>query len=108
MSGPASHDRCAKCGFILGPRRRIIGEFAYHTDCSPETYGTTLPVIRQEPLEITLRDFFAAAALTGFLSDIRRQYPERDGPEATDLREAAAIESYRFADAMLEARKAKP
>lgn len=104
----ASHDRCAKCGFILGPRRKIINDLAYHTDCSPATYGTTLPVIREEPLEITLRDYFAAAALTGLLADRCRQFPEREGPEATDWREAAAAESYRFADAMIAARKAKP
>ncbi len=104
-----SYDRCAKCGFILGPRRRIIGDLAYHTDCTPDTgYATTMPVIREQPMEITLRDYFAAAALTGMLADSRRRYPEKEGLEATDWIEAAALEAYRHADAMLEARKAKP
>ena len=46
-----------------------------------------------------LRDHFAAAALTGLVAT-----PSTDGETVSTLSESA----YRFADAMLEARKAKP
>ncbi len=75
-------------------------------DMDPDTQR--IETVRSAFDGMSLRDYFAAAALTGLLADRCRQFPEREGPEATDWREAAAIESYRFADAMLEARKAKP
>lgn len=105
----ASHDRCAKCGFVLSHRRQIIGGLTYHHDCYPDTgYGTAAPVIRVQPIEITIRDYFASAALTGLLADRFRQFPEAEGANATDYNEAAAKYAYRFADAMLKAREAKP
>lgn len=96
-----TYDRCAKCGYILGPKRRIIGEFSYHTDCAPDTtgYATTMPVIREQPVEMTLRDYFAGMALMGSIA-----FPT---PGQEKIPENAARWAYIYADAMLEARKAK-
>ncbi len=90
MTSTSSHDRCAGCGLILGPHRRIIGDLVYHTDCGPH--------IRKQKEEPTLRDHIAMAALTGILA-----YGSRTADADTD-----AKWSYVYADAMLEARKAKP
>lgn len=56
-------------------------------------------VIRQGHVP-TLRDRFAMAALQGMMC-----HADRFGGEDTDGARLMAIESYRFADAMLEARK---
>lgn len=48
---------------------------------------------------MTLRDYFAAAALTGILANPRGFDPETDTPEVT------AFAVYAFADAMLKARE---
>lgn len=49
---------------------------------------------------MTLRDYFAAAALQGICANPRDDYSET-------TRESKAQESYRQADAMLKAREAK-
>lgn len=97
----ASHDRCAKCGFVLGPRRKIINDLAYHHDCTPDTgYGTAALVMRETPIEMTLRDYFAGMALMGSIA-----FPI---PGQEKIPENAAKWAYVYADAMLKAREAKP
>jgi len=71
-------------------RHNIMNEAGYHRP-------VTIPISMTETL--TLRDQFAMAALTSMLApvqDIRDGTPDR-----------AAQLAYRFADAMLEARKEK-
>ena len=65
-------------------------------------YSTKIPpgpYIMETVVEVvTMRDQFAMAALTGFMGS---------GDCATGNHDAAARLAYRFADAMLEARKEK-
>jgi hypothetical protein len=70
-------------------RHNIMNEVGYHRP-------VTIPISMTETL--TLRDQFAMAALTGFMGS---------GDCATGNHDAAARLAYRFADAMLEARKEK-
>ena len=59
-------------------------------------YDTEVDVVRPG---MTLRDYFAAAALTGMLaSDMRRGFP-KPHPNIT------SVDAYEYSDAMLEARK---
>lgn len=65
-------------------------------------------------LQLTLRDYFAAAALTGLVSKIPLHDTDGtlgigtlDGDEQDDVRGAVARSVYAYADAMLAARSAK-
>lgn len=49
---------------------------------------------------LPLRDMFAAAALAGYLSGV-----ERDDPDVVPTIKQIASDAYRYADAMMEARK---
>lgn len=51
---------------------------------------------------ISMRDYFAAAALTGMMANPNRKN------NSSALATMHATEAYEFADAMLAARKAKP
>lgn len=54
---------------------------------------------------ISLRDYFAAAAMQGMLSDYGSNYaPKTDKSDERDWRDDYAIVSYEIADAMLSAR----
>lgn len=65
------------------------------------TTPTTMPAFPSDQIGvhqgITIRDYFAAAALSGLLS-IQRQ------PGTLDVHGQVAQAAYRYADAMLEAR----
>lgn len=53
---------------------------------------------------MSLRDYFAAKALQGLLSAPADAISQDSGPNSMGSNEYAALEAYRFADAMLEAR----
>jgi hypothetical protein len=53
---------------------------------------------------MSLRDYFAAAALTGVL----QARALLNGPDSLGFQEDVAEECYELADAMLQAREAKP
>lgn len=59
---------------------------------------------------ITLRDYFAAAALTGLLSDNAtcQQISQQATKRGIDNDEATSITAYEYADAMLAARNKQP
>ena len=65
----------------------------FNTNGQPVTSAMYFPDVKG----MTLRDYFAAAALQGFVSS----YPNGDTGDA----EAIAYDSYTLADAMLAARK---
>lgn len=52
---------------------------------------------------MSLRDYFAAAAMQGFLS-ANAKFADNDNPNETDFSRAA----YRVADAMIKEREKKP
>lgn len=69
--------------------------------------GPAFPVTNVEAFDsgMTLRDYFAAAALSSATLDERNNPTMAgDGPSYA----GAAIRAYRFADAMLAAREVKP
>lgn len=70
--------------------------FGGRVEGSIELGGTVFPT-KREVYGMTLRDYFAAKALTALLAD-----PEYDAGSNPDV---VARDSYQFADAMLEARK---
>ncbi len=82
---------------------------------TPKDGGTAFPHLNpnfdgnwdKEPCRggMTLRDYFAAAALQGWLASYNGEYPH---PADDDCQHSVAILSYRMADAMLAAKKEKP
>jgi len=64
-----------------------------------ENGGPAFPVTNWSALGMSLRDYFAAAALQGMMASCTQQNWKE---------EFAATVSYELADAMLEVREAKP
>lgn len=59
---------------------------------------STKPAMKQVDMVVSLKDYFAAAALTGLLAG---NHPESPWPQAVDVASLA----YSYADAMLNERK---
>lgn len=104
----AATNRCAKCGGDIGFEIRVIEGAFYHPGCAPIDWDAihAETVAMQERERIYgpggLRDQFAAAALTGMLSNY-----DANG-ESPLPASSFAIDAYVFADAMLKQRKKEP
>lgn len=114
MSDP---NTCHRCGAsITGFERLYLDGFTYHRGCAPMA---TVPddggPVRETAglLSISLRDYFAAAAIETM--KIKRRYRVVEGDTGTleavwteMSPDEVAARAYTIADAMLEARKQKP